>query len=154
MPDCARCNFNLDTHELNVENFEECQQCLEDTKRTVTPEQALRIVLDRADSIEYSKVYYALKSMGLRNLFKPTVIRVRQLVAMHLEGLPITAYSLSFVAAKHPMSCLTQLHGYGDKKILTMIRSPTSKYLRWVLSPLFKEKMGIEDEREEVPQEY
>jgi len=109
----------------------------------MTEEELMTLIKTEMVKVNRDRVYFNLREMKLNRLCESTVDIVSTCVALEKLGLPITSELVSSIRKTGPVSAVATLHGLGDKKVLTLIRGRRRKTLFWILSDVFKEKMGL-----------
>jgi len=108
---------------------------------SMTEFQAVEIIRNKMEEIPVWKVYYTMKLMKLNPVTTTMAQRMRECVAIHLLGLPITTDLLGAVEGKQRKrqryNLASRLHNLGDKHCLTLKRGITAKGLQWMVHPVF-----------------
>ena len=96
-------------------------------------EDALELIRQNAKEIPYHKVYFTLRLMKVKPIFKQTVETIRMILVLHGYNIPIKTDIIAKLTGKGRLS---MLHTLGDKEILILKREDKHK-LEWILNPVF-----------------
>ena len=105
--------------------------------KIISSEDFLELVRSKSEKIPYHRVYFCLKRMRLKSVFRQTVETMRFCISIHNMGLRITTSLIGALRNRSRSSVLETLHALGDKKCLTIVRSSKASGLQWIISALF-----------------
>lgn len=115
----------------------------------ITQMQAIEILKNVMNDIPYYKVYFTMREMKIKGIFKKTVELMRACLAINHVGLPITTKLVSSLLDKGRQTATVSLHILGDKQCLTMIRRESSTGaglpIHWLVNPLFMKYFNREN---------
>lgn len=115
----------------------------------LTEIELIEMVRQEVEQVSYARVYYTLRLMRVRPVWKSHVEKVRVCLALQQLGIPITTHTVNACLPPELQSkskcIIVSLHNLGDKHILTLLRDAKMRsvkgmgnpHLRWIVSPVF-----------------
>lgn len=107
-------------------------------------DEALKLILDRAEEIDDVPLYYALRRYKFKPIRQGTVRHLKLCLAIDSLGLTITASLIN--AFQHTTHSWETLHNLGDKNIL--VRKRKLGLSEWIVHPAFKRLLTPKNKKE------
>lgn len=107
---------------------------------SLNQDEALQLIREHAEKVDNGRVYYCLRKMNFKPLWRKAVENMKVCVALHELKLPITVELFAVVIQANRQNALSMLHILGDKKALMLRRGEkmfNGNKLLWMLGPNF-----------------
>jgi len=106
--------------------------------KMLTEKDLKDLVLKEIGKLNDVKIYYECKRIS--TYLSRSTKYVKVCIALTNLGLPINAYTVSFIVNRGISTVISSLHSLGDKNILLLKRN-RNKYFEWIIRPSFYEKV-------------
>jgi len=108
-------------------------------QKAVTLNQLEEMIIQEYERIPPERIFYTMKKMRLKRVYRETVETMRYSLALHKLGIFVTVHLIANLRGISYNRAIQLLHRLGDAKCLTLLRGGRRKMNRWIVSQVFLE---------------